>query len=100
MLRKWILIFSLVISLSFVWAQGFEDFTNSNAAASYADGFFLGNGGFNWNYGHSRDEVEYAIDGKGLMLRRASESYLEATIPGGIGEFSFQIGRASCRERV
>ena len=94
MLRKWILIFSLVISLSFVWAQGFEDFTNSNATASYADGFFLGNGGFNWNYGHSRDEGEYAIDGKGLMLRRASESYLEATIPGGIGEFSFQYRKA------
>ncbi|MDD2423799.1 MAG: lamin tail domain-containing protein [Candidatus Cloacimonetes bacterium] len=94
MLKKWILIFSLVLALSLVWAQGSEDFTNSAATTAYADGSFVGNGGITWNYGHSRDEDLYPIDGKGLMIRRASDSYLTAIIPGGIENFSFQYRKA------
>ncbi|MDD2597527.1 MAG: hypothetical protein PHY98_07495, partial [Candidatus Cloacimonetes bacterium] len=94
MLKKWILIFSLVLSLGLVWAQGSENFTNSAATATYLDGSFVGNGGITWTYGHSRNEGDYPIDGNGLMLRRASDSYLQATIPGGIGQFSFQYRKA------
>lgn len=94
MLKKWILIFSLVLALSLIWAQGSEDFTNSAATTSYADGSFVGNGGVTWTYGHSRDQETYPIDGNGLMLRRASDSYLSAIIPGGVGNFSFQYRKA------
>ncbi len=77
------------------WGQGLEDFTNSNATASYADGSFEGNDGITWNYYHSRDDGGYPIDGNGLMLRRASDSKLESeTISGGIGSFSLKMRKA------
>jgi hypothetical protein len=76
------------------WAQGFESFNNSSATASYLDGSFIGDNGFTWTFGHSRDESTFPITGKGLMLRRASDSYLEAVIPGGIGTFSFEYRKA------
>ena len=94
MFKKLILALTLVLALSFVWAQGAEDFTNSTATGNYADGSFAGNGGITWTYGYSRNEGEYPIDGNGLMLHNASTSYLEATIPGGIGNFSFQYRKA------
>jgi len=85
----------LFIFLSFyAFSQGSEDFTNSTATASYADGSFVGNGGITWKYGHSRNQDIYLIDGSGLMLRRASDSYIEATIPGGIGDFTFEYRKA------
>ncbi|TVQ88248.1 MAG: hypothetical protein EA393_09155, partial [Bacteroidetes bacterium] len=74
--------------------QGSESFDNSNATATYLDGSFIGDNGFTWTYGHSRNEGDFPIDGKGLMLRRASDSYLEAIIPGGVGNFSFQYRKA------
>ena len=81
---------------SLIWAQGTEDFEGSynNLTGSYDDGSFVGNGDITWTYGHSRDEGDYPIDDKGLMLRRASDSYLEATFPDGIGTFSFQYRKA------
>ena len=97
MLRKWILIFSLVISLSFVWAQGFEDFTNSNATASYTNGNFIGNDGITWTYVASRDDNGDA-NGSGivtpaLMLRRVADNSAvsSSTISGGIGNFSVKL---------
>lgn len=75
-------------------AQGTEDFTNSNATATYADGSFVGNGGITWTYGRSRNEDTYPIDGKGIMLQRASDSFLEAVITGGVGNFSFEYRKA------
>lgn len=47
-----------------------------------------------WQYADARNEGSYAIDGAGIMLRKASESYLQATIPGGVGSFSFQYRKA------
>ena len=94
-MKKLLFVFMLsLLMIGMAWGQGFEDFTNSNATGSYADGSFEGNDGITWSYGHSRDEGDYPIEGKGLMLRTASDSYLEATIPGGIGEFSFQYRKA------
>ena len=94
MFKKLVLALALLAALSFVWAQGAETFDNCNATTSYADSSFVGNGGITWTYSHSRDEGEYPIQGKGLMLRRASDSYLQATIPGGIGNLSFQARKA------
>ncbi len=96
MFKKLFVILSLLLSLAFVWAQGVETFNNSNApsSGSYSDGSFTGDAGFTWTYGHSRDEGDYAITGNGLMLRRASDSYLQATIPGGVGSFSFEYRKA------
>ncbi|MBZ0244254.1 MAG: chitobiase/beta-hexosaminidase C-terminal domain-containing protein, partial [Bacteroidales bacterium] len=77
-----------------LFAQGLEDFTNSNATSNYGDDTFIGNGGISWTYGHSRDEGDYPITNEGLMLRRASDSYLQATIPGGVGSFSLEYRKA------
>lgn len=92
-MKKLYTLLFIFLSLS-AFSQGSEDFTNSAATASYADGSFVGNGGITWTYGHSRNEDTYAINGNGLMLRRASDSYLEATIPGGIGDFTFEYRKA------
>jgi hypothetical protein len=74
---------------------GMETFDNSNATGSYADGNFIGNNGIEWFYYHSRDDGGYPIEGKCLMLRRASDSKLESgLIPGGIGSFSMQMRKA------
>ncbi|WP_445756794.1 beta strand repeat-containing protein [Polaribacter sp.] len=78
-------------------APNVEDFTNSNATSSYADGSFLGNYGITWTYVASRDENSDAngsgIDGKALMLRRASDnsSVTSSTIAGGIQNFSVKL---------
>ena len=89
-------IYALILTMTafFTFAQGNEDFTNSTATASYADGSFTGNGGVAWTYGHSRDEGTYAIASKGIMLRRASDSYLEFTSTTGIGTLTFQYRKA------
>jgi hypothetical protein len=76
-------------------AQGNETFDNAALTTSYVDGSFTGNNGIDWSYVHSRDEGTYGIDGKGIMLRRASEpSSLSATISGGIGNFSVDTRKA------
>lgn len=76
-----------------------ETFDASEATTSYADGSFTGVEGVVWYYGHSRNEGlktsdDYHIDGKGIMLRRASDSYLEATFTNGIGSFIFNYRKA------
>src|SRR5690606_22868131 len=70
------------VSSSSAPCGGSESFDNSIATTAYADGSFVGDDGITWIYGHSRDEDSYPINGDGLMLRRASDSYLEATITG------------------
>ncbi len=87
------LLFSFLF-ISFIGlSQGNEDFTLSNTTATYADGSFVGNGSVTWNYGHSRNQDIYPITGNGLMLRRASDSYLEVTLTG-VGNFSFDYRKA------
>src|SRR5690606_29628767 len=84
------------ISASFVEYTGpcgNEDFETTDIADAYSDGSFTNNG-ITWTYGHSRNEDAFEIDGKGIMLRRALDSYLEATISGGIGTFSFDYRKA------
>ena len=94
-MKKIYFLFLLLIASTTTFAQGNEDFTNSAATGTYADGSFVGNDGINWSYTHSRDESTYPIDGKGLMLRRADDpSSISATISGGIGDFSVNTRKA------
>jgi len=94
-MKKTFLLFTLSLLLvGIAWGQGSESFTNSTATATYLDGNFIGDSGFTWTFGHSRNEGDYPITGNGLMLRRASDSYLTAVIPGGVGSFSFQYRKA------
>ncbi|HHV36738.1 MAG TPA: hypothetical protein GXX77_02750, partial [Candidatus Cloacimonetes bacterium] len=93
-MKKLISIF--IVSLMFVglaWAQGTltfdEDGWNLPTGSVYGDGSNEVNG-ITWNYGHCQDAGQYSIEGTSLLLRRASDGYLEATIPGGIGTFSFE----------
>jgi len=91
-------IYTLAIALfgAFAFAQTttVETFDNASLTTSYADGSFVGENGVTWTYAHSRDEADFAIDGAGIMLRRALDSYIEATISGGVSNFSFQYRKA------
>ncbi|HOZ30960.1 MAG TPA: hypothetical protein PLL66_08585, partial [Bacteroidales bacterium] len=76
---------------------GMETFENSEitAGVNYTDGSFVGDEGFTWNYYQCRDTGAYPINDKGLMLRRASVSYIEsATISGGIASFQLSMRKA------
>lgn len=74
---------------------GMETFDNANIGTSYADGSFIGNNNIQWTYTHSRDEGDYAINGKGLMLRRPSDSSIESqTLSGGIASFEVKFRKA------
>gem|GEM_PF-2592363 len=75
---------------------GFEsfDFSDLPGNNTYASGSFIGYGGITWVYGESRDEGDFPIDGKSIMLRNARDSYLEATIPGGVRTFTFDYRKA------
>lgn len=79
--------------------QTTEDFNNFEGTTTYSDGSFVGNGGIVYTYGHSRNSGagtadDYSVDGNGLMLRRASDSYIEASFPDGLSGFSFQYRKA------
>lgn len=84
----------LLLVTGSVWGQGSQNFDNAGLPTAYSDGNFS-ESGITWTYGHSRDEESFAIDGAGLMLRRASDSYLEWTVTtGGIGELAFDYRKA------
>lgn len=86
---------SLVLGISGVLAQGTEDFEAQEVlSASYATNSFTNaTTGIKWSYANSRNEGDYAITTKGIMLRYAN-SYLEATLPNGFGQLSFQYRKA------
>lgn len=89
-----LIVLTLLMMTGLAWAQGSQNFEGQTGlTTNYRDGSFTENG-ITWTYGRSRSEGSYAIDGKGLMLHNANESYLSATTPGGIGNFSFQYRKA------
>lgn len=94
-MKKLSLIFAFVLALGLMWAQGTENFADCAATDQYLDGSFTNStNNITWTYGHSRNVGSYPIDGKGLMLRTGADSYLQATIPGGIGNLSFRYRKA------
>ena len=70
-----------------------ETFDNSNATSSYSNGNFVGDSGDTWYYTHSRNEYNYGITGKGLMLRRSSSNskVTVENVADGISELSFDL---------
>lgn len=96
-MKKFYSLIAAVALTATVNAQGSENFNSQTVLTStYADGTFAGQtSGVTVAYTHSRDEGDYAITGKGLMLRRADEpSSVEFTIPNGVGTFSFKYRKA------
>ncbi|NLA23412.1 MAG: T9SS type A sorting domain-containing protein, partial [Bacteroidales bacterium] len=75
--------------------ENLETFDNSNATGSYTDGSFLGNNNITWYYYHSRDEGDFPINGKGLMLRKGFNSKIVSEeLSGGISSFSVKMRKA------
>src|SRR5690554_3556040 len=93
-MRK-IYVLMLLLPSIFVFSQGGMDFEDPSIIlpGGYGDGTFTNNG-VEYTYNHSRDQQDYPINGQGLMLRNASESYFEMEIPDGVGELSFQYRKA------
>jgi len=74
---------------------GMETFDNAEIGTSYANGSFIGNNDIEWIYKHSRDEGDYAINGKGLILRNAFESSIESEVlSGGISSLEVKYRKA------
>ncbi|HPK05658.1 MAG TPA: hypothetical protein PK908_07175, partial [Bacteroidales bacterium] len=75
------------------YSESFDNFMHSGS--QYLAGSFNGDEGFVWNYFHSRNEDNYGITEKGLMLRNGRDSRLESDpISDGIGNFSVQMRKA------
>lgn len=93
-LKPTLLVLMLFFGLT-SWGQGSEDFEgpSNNLTGVYTTNSFTSNG-ITWNYGQARNEGTYPINDKGIILQNPSTSYLEATIPGGIKDFSFQYRKA------
>ncbi|HSJ66272.1 MAG TPA: chitobiase/beta-hexosaminidase C-terminal domain-containing protein, partial [Anditalea sp.] len=73
-----------------------EDFDKLNLGTGYTNGSFVGNNEISWSYFASRNEGDFPIEGKGLMLRRASDNsrITSAPVPGGIGSFKVDMRKA------
>src|SRR5690554_2243161 len=87
------ILLTLMISPFLAFGQGTVDFEGVGLTTSYADGSFE-EGGTTYTYGHSRDEDDFPINGAGLMLRNASESYFEWTSNNGVGQVTFEYRKA------
>lgn len=72
-----------------------ETFTDiSLPTDSYESGTYTGVNGLVWTYASCRDVGSYAIDDNGIMLRNASDSYIEVTINSNGGWFYFEYRKA------
>lgn len=80
--------------------ETFENFDTTESGTTYVDGTFEGEGGIVWTYAQARSissldaGEEFGIEGNGLVLRRPATSYLEATFPNGLSQFSFDYRKA------
>ncbi len=96
MKKIYFLLFTL-LTTTFIFGQGLEDFALSNATGSYADGTFSGNNSIDWTYVQSRDGNADAnmsgISLPALMLRRqdSGSKITSSSISGGIGDFSVKL---------
>jgi hypothetical protein len=75
------------------YIETFDAATNLPTGSNYGEGTFTGVENITWSY-HGQAAGEYEIDGNGFLLRRASDSYLEATFPNGIKSLSFDYRKA------
>ena len=96
-MKKFYSLLAVVALTATVSAQGTETFTaQTSLTTAYANGSFAGEtAGVAVAYVHSRDEENFGITGKGLMLRRSDDpSSVEFTIPNGVGSFTFKYRKA------
>lgn len=77
------------------FGQGSETFeTQTSLTNSYGNRSFEGEtNGIVWNYVSARNEGDYPITSKGIMLRD-KDNTLETTISNGIGKLSFDVRKA------
>ncbi|MEZ4889821.1 MAG: T9SS type A sorting domain-containing protein [Crocinitomicaceae bacterium] len=90
-MRKLLLLF--IAMPAFIFGQGFNDFESVTLPTAYGDGSFT-NDGVTYTYGRSRDQDTYPIEDNGLLMQRASDSYLEWTVTNGIGQLDFEYRKA------
>ncbi len=72
------------------YEEDFETATELPTGTNYGAGTFVGTSGLTWTYSQAQTSGIYSISGIGVLLRRASDSYLEVTIPTGLSSFSFE----------
>ncbi len=96
-MKKMYFLAVIMLTATFGFGQGLENFNNSNATNQYADNSFVGENNITWTYVHSRDQNndnnESGIDGNALMLRRVSNlsNIVSSSITGGIGNLSIKL---------
>ncbi|MFA6893929.1 MAG: lamin tail domain-containing protein, partial [Synergistaceae bacterium] len=95
-MKKLFFLFTLsLLMIGMAWGQGLEDFTNSNATASYQASSFIGNNGVTWSYVNSRDANNDAndsgIDLPALMLKTNTSNITSSSVAGGMGSFSVKL---------
>lgn len=91
-MKKLLLAFFALPMLTF--GQGSQNFEGVTAITSvYSAGTFT-DGGITWAFSGIRDQDTFPISGNGIIIRRGSDSYLEWTIPNGIGNLSFEYRKA------
>ena len=66
---------------------------------NYGSGSYTGVNSVVWTYAGAQDPTNtsagnFSIDGKGILLRRALDSYIEATFTGGLTYFAFEYRKA------
>ncbi|MFW5708383.1 MAG: DUF5689 domain-containing protein, partial [Bacteroidota bacterium] len=78
------------------WGQGNEDFANLDlTGTAYADGTFTGQDGSTWTYVQCRGDID--INGNAILIgrdRTPQSNFYSGTIPGGVGEISFDYMQA------
>lgn len=79
--------------------EGFDNLTEIATGTQYGAGTYTNNE-ITWNFhgqspiGAGGDAADYSIEGQGILLRRASDSFLETTVPASVGTFSFEYRKA------
>ena len=73
----------------------YKETFETNIGTTYSAGTFDGVQGITWSYQAARNEDTFGIEGTGILLRRSDEpSFLQATFPNGVVEFSFEYRKA------
>ncbi|MDL2292495.1 InlB B-repeat-containing protein [Acholeplasma sp. OttesenSCG-928-E16] len=76
------------------YTEGF-DTTATGATSSYGSRSFNGIAGTTWEYKNTRDQGDYSITGKGLMMQGGSNnSYIKITFPTGLDSLYFEYRKA------
>ncbi len=87
LIAKW----EKIIVISFDHVENFE--TQTKLTASYAASSFEGIDGVVFNYNKARNEGDYPIEQKGILLQD-SAAYIEFIVPSGLSKLTFDYRKA------